>query len=123
MGRREKSLGWHRSATERLQPAVPLRRALTTLSKRVRTGLRTLGEVFYGATGFEFEREAARVRGDLENLFIFMVMGDLIGVPILPPYYSLRLLPYLVEQVPVWRRRVLRERQPFESEEFDLHGV
>lgn len=52
-----------------------------------------------------------------------MVMGDLIGVPILPPYYSLRLVPYLAESVPAWKRRVLRERQPFESEEYDLHGV
>jgi hypothetical protein len=79
--------------------------------------------MLYGATGFEFEREAAHRRGDLENLLIFMVMGDLIGVPILPPYYSLRLVPYLAGSVPAWKRRVLRERQPFESEEYDLHGV
>ncbi len=84
---------------------------------------RTLLEVLYGATGYEFERQAAHKRGDLENLFMFMVMGDLLGVPILPPYYALRLVPYLAEAVPGWRRRVLRERQPFESEDFDLHGV
>jgi hypothetical protein len=28
----------------------------------------------------------------MEHLFILITMGDLIGVPILPPYYSLRLL-------------------------------
>jgi hypothetical protein len=84
---------------------------------------RTLREVFYGATGYEFEREAARLRGDLENLFVFMLLGDTIGVPILPPYYSLRLLPYLLAVIPLWKRRVLRERHPLEHEEFDLHGV
>jgi hypothetical protein len=73
--------------------------------------------------GYEFEREAAHIRADLENLFIFMLVGDLLGVPILPPYYNLRLLPFLVDTIPYWRRRVLRERHPFESEEFDLHGV
>jgi hypothetical protein len=85
--------------------------------------LRTLREVFYGFTGFEFERQAARARADLENLFTFMIMGELVGVPVLPPYYAVRLVPYLVNTVPAWRRRVLRERQPFEHEEFDLHGV
>jgi hypothetical protein len=83
----------------------------------------TLREVFYGATGFEFERQAARLRGDLENLFVFMVLGETIGVPVLPPYYALRLVPYLVDVLPMWQRRVLRERHPLDSEEFDLHGV
>ena len=83
----------------------------------------TLREVFYGATGYEFERQAARLRGDLENLFLFMIVGETIGVPILPPYYALRLVPYVVEVLPWWKRRVLRERHPLDSEEFDLHGV
>lgn len=84
---------------------------------------RFLGDFIYGLSGYEFEREARRLRGDLENLFMFMVMGDLLGVPVLPPYYSLRLVPYLTASVPAWKRRVLRERQPLESEEYDLHGI
>ena len=83
----------------------------------------TLRQVFYGATGYEFERQAARIRGDLENLFLFMIVAETIGVPILPPYYALRLVPYVLEVLPMWQRRVLRERHPLESEEFDLHGV
>jgi hypothetical protein len=83
----------------------------------------TLRLVFYGATGYEFERQAARLRGDLENLFLFMIIGETIGVPILPPYYALRLVPYVLEVMPLWQRRVLRERHPLENEEFDLHGV
>jgi hypothetical protein len=93
----------------------------------VRSRLAALGtalrEIFYGATGYEFEREAARLRGDLENLFLFMIIGETIGVPILPPYYALRLVPYVVNVMPLWKRRVLRERHPLDSEEFDLHGV
>jgi hypothetical protein len=90
---------------------------------RFRRWWRALSEMLYGATGFEFEQHAARARADLENLFTFMVMGDLIGVPVLPPYYALRLVPYLVNDVPTWRRRVLRERHPLESDAYDLHGV
>jgi len=52
-----------------------------------------------------------------------MIVGETIGVPILPPYYALRLVPYLLEVLPMWQRRVLRERHPLENEEFDLHGV
>ena len=37
--------------------------------------------------------------------------------------YALRLVPYVLEVLPMWQRRVLRERHPLESEEFDLHGV
>jgi hypothetical protein len=78
--------------------------------------------MLYGATGYEFEREAARIRANLENLFIFMAMGDTLGVPILPPYYTLRLLPFLMPDARAWKRRVLRERHPLDSEDFDLHG-
>jgi hypothetical protein len=85
--------------------------------------VQALRDVAYGATGYEFERQAARLRGDLENLFLFMIVGDTIGVPILPPYFSLRLLPYVAPQINMWKRRVLRERHPLEHEEFDLHGV
>ena len=96
---------------------------LRLVFERVGAFARVLREVFYGATGYEFERQAARLRGDLENLFLFMIVGDSIGVPILPPYYALRLVPYVVEVLPWWKRRVLRERHPLDSEEFDLHGV
>jgi hypothetical protein len=94
-----------------------------TLWSKMRAFARLIGEIFYGATGYEFERQAARLRGDLENLFLFMIVGETIGVPILPPYYALRLVPYVVDVLPHWKRRVLRERHPLDSEEFDLHGV
>ena len=95
----------------------------TTVTSRLAGVARALREVFYGATGYEFERQAARLRADLENLFLFMIVGETIGVPVLPPYYALRLVPYVIEVLPYWQRRVLRERHPFESEDFDLHGV
>jgi len=101
----------------------PLQRALAWARRRARAAAAALREILYGATGYEFERQAAHVRADLENLFIFMILGELLGVPVLPPYYALRLVPYLVNVVPLWKRRVLRERHPFESEEFDLHGI
>jgi len=74
----------------------------------------------YGAGAHEIVLYAVRLRSDMENLFILVTLGDLIGVPILPPYYSLRLLPYIVPQVSTLKRRVLRERDILEADGLDL---
>ncbi len=71
---------------------------------------RTLTEILYGMAVHDQVRTLARQRGSLEHLFVLISFGDLLGVPILPPYYSLRLLPFVVPLVNNWRRRMLRER-------------
>jgi hypothetical protein len=85
--------------------------------------LRTVREFLYGMIGYEFERQALEMRGELESAFLLITMGDMLGVPILPPLYSLRLLPYVVPQIATWKRRVMRERDLSDKEEFHLHGV
>ncbi|MBI5876567.1 MAG: hypothetical protein HZB53_02870 [Chloroflexi bacterium] len=72
--------------------------------------LQSLREVMYGMASHDMSRAALRTRASMEHLFILITMGDLIGVPILPPYYSLRLLPYVVPQIATWKRRMLREK-------------
>lgn len=67
-------------------------------------------EVLYGMAQHDMSRYALRTRASMEHLFILITMGDMIGVPILPPYYSLRLLPYVVPQIATWKRRLLREK-------------
>ena len=67
-------------------------------------------EVTYGMATHDMTRHALRSRASMEHLFILTTMGDLVGVPILPPYYSLRLLPYVVPELEGWKRRLLRER-------------
>ncbi len=70
----------------------------------------TAKEVMYGMAAHDMSRYAIRTRASMEHLFILITMGDLLGVPILPPYYSLRLMPYVVPQISTWKRRMLRER-------------
>lgn len=76
--------------------------------------LRRLGkaarEFLYGMTTYEMVLYARGVRGRLEALFFLMTMGDFLGLPVLPPYYSLRLLPYIIPRMDAWKRLVLRER-------------
>ena len=71
---------------------------------------KSLGQVFYGMAFHDMARSALRTRGSMEHLFILISFGDLLGVPILPPYYSLRLLPFIVPEINNWKRRMLRER-------------
>jgi len=67
-------------------------------------------DIVYGMSSHEMTRHAVRTRASMEHLFILITMGDLLGIPILPPYYSLRLLPYVTPQITSWKRRMLRER-------------
>ena len=69
-----------------------------------------LRQFLYGMTGHEFARHAMATRASLETLFMVTTLGDMIGLPVMPPYYSLRLLPYAVPQIATWKRRMLRER-------------
>ena len=91
-----------------------------SLREELRRLATSLTSVLYGMTAYEFERYARGERARLEDLFVLITLGDLIGVPILPPYYSLRLLPYAVPGLEAWKRRLLRERHALEHEEYDL---
>ena len=74
-------------------------------------------------TGYEFARHAIETRAALENLFMVVVVGDMIGLPVIPPYYSLRLLPFVTPEILAWKRRVLRERDFTDLHDHHLHGI
>jgi len=71
---------------------------------------RALLDMLYGATVYEMVRDLHKERSHLEHMFILIVFGDMLGVPILPPYYTLRLLPYVVPSIAGWRHSMSRER-------------
>jgi hypothetical protein len=77
---------------------------------RAGDALRTIAEIFYGMTVYEMVRGLYKERAQLEHLFVLVVFGDFLGIPILPPYYTLRLLPYVLPSLKGWRTSILRER-------------
>jgi len=87
--------------------------------QRLRTAF---AEFVYGASTYDMVTYAVRLRGTLEDIFLLIVFGDLIGLPVMPPYYALRLLPYVLPQVETWKRRVLRERDLAETDGLELIG-
>ncbi len=74
-------------------------------------------------TGYEIAQHALEIRGSMETLFMLGVFGEMLGVPVLPPYYGLRLLPYVVPQLETWKRRCVREREIGSDHEHHLHGM
>ena len=72
---------------------------------------------------YEHTQEALEMRSAMDRLFMLVTFGDMIGVPIMPPYYGLRLLPYVARYLPMWKRSILRERQFGDDHEHHLHGI
>lgn len=103
---------------------VPVRPLSPERSEKHGTGfLMAVREFLFGMTGYEFTRHAMEMRASLETLFMVITVGDIIGLPVIPPYYALRLLPHVTPQLATWRRRVLREREMTDDHEYDLHGI
>jgi hypothetical protein len=96
----------------------------TSSGPPARAGWRqTLREFLYGMLGYELSHHALEMRASVESLFMLATFGDMLGVPVLPPYYSLRLLPFVVPQIATWKRRVLREREFTDEHDYHLHGL
>jgi hypothetical protein len=82
-----------------------------------------LKDFIYGMTGHEFTRHALLTRRELEAIFIVITLGDWVGLPVMPPIYSLRLLPYVAPEIEKWKRQMARRKEFWEREELDLNGV
>ena len=80
-------------------------------------------EFLYGMLGMEIAHHAMEMRASLESIFMLGTVGDMLGVPVLPPYYSLRLLPYIVPHISTWKRRVLREKEFSDEHDYHLDGI
>jgi len=92
-------------------PPSRVRRALHAYRK-------TLNEVFYGMTGYELE--SRKEKGRMNDLLMLIVFGDFAGLPVFPPYYSMRLLPYIIPSYKMWRRNLMRGKDITETLSGDL---
>ena len=120
--RQTKYTGWETAALNRLlekhmvhaTPRARDRGMRTPTREHIRDSVRHIlhvaGEILYGMTTFDWARDLRRERGEVERLFVLITFGDIVGLPILPPYYTMRLLPYIVPTVNRWKRSLLRER-------------
>lgn len=83
---------------------------LSLISAKLKSSSKVAREIMYGLMLHEMDMDLKKEKGHLDNLFMLVVFGDLVGLPLLPPYYSMRLLPHIVPSVETWKRRLLREK-------------
>ena len=95
---------------EKVKSVLKTNSLLTRSGQFLKNVLRAIGDMIYGATIYEMVRDLHKERSHLEHMFILIVFGDILGIPVLPPYYTLRLLPYVVPNMAGWKRSMLRER-------------
>jgi hypothetical protein len=87
-----------------------IKKLSSSLGAKPKGSPKVVREIIYGLTLHEMDLEIKKGKGDLGNPFMLVIFGDLIGLPLLPPYYSLRLLPPILPSLEKWKRRVLREK-------------
>jgi hypothetical protein len=97
-----------------------MREKIASFAARLQGLLRILKEILYGMTVHEMDLELKKERGNLDHLFMMVVFGDLVGLPLLPPYYSMRLLPYIIPSIETWKRSLLREKDLTDFASMDI---
>ena len=72
--------------------------------------IKNLRDFFFGATAFEIQQTVRQEKLARRDLILLFSFGDLLGVPVFPPYYSLRLLPYFYPALDSWKKGMLKEK-------------
>jgi len=97
-----------------------VKKIFLSLAAKLKGSPKVVGEIMYGLLLHEPVLVMRKERGHLDNLFTLVIFGDMIGLPLLPPYYSLRLLPHIIPSLNTWKRRVLREKDVTDFVSHDL---
>jgi hypothetical protein len=72
---------------------------------------------FKGATdmkGRAYEMMQAEAKSEMDN-FILICYSDLLGIPLPINYYTLELLPYLVDELSDWDKRMNKRKSVWEE--------
>ena len=83
----------------------------------LKTVINNLGQFFKGATDFKgraYEMMQAEAKSEMDN-FILICYSDLLGIPLPINYYTLELLPYLVDDITDWDFRMSGRKSVWEE--------
>ncbi len=97
-----------------------IKKLFSYLAVKLKGSPKVVREILYGLLFHETVLVLKKERGHLDNLFMLVIFGDMIGLPLLPPYYSLRLFPHIIPFLEKWKRRVLREKDVTDFVSHDL---
>lgn len=76
--------------------------------------LRKIGQTIidfcYHSSAYGMTRELTRQRAELDTILMLLVLGDSVGVPLFPSYYSHQLWPYMLPRISSWKRSLIRPK-------------
>jgi hypothetical protein len=70
---------------------------------------RALKEFLFGMFMYELYQETLHLKAKYRDVFLTLLLGEFLGLPFMGNYYTLRLVPYVVEDIMNVKRRLLRE--------------
>jgi hypothetical protein len=97
-----------------------IKKIFSFLAAELKGSPKVVREIMYGLLLYEPVLVMRKERGHMDNLFMLVIFGDMIGLPLLPPFYSLRLLPHIIPSIKTWKRRILREKDVTDFVAHDL---
>lgn len=80
--------------------------------RRLSRAVKRAAEIYEGIAVAPYRAEIARRYGRQRDAFMLATFSDALGVPNPAEFYSLELLPYLMEDFHEWHRRVGLEEAP-----------
>ncbi|MEW5956691.1 MAG: hypothetical protein AB1801_03130 [Chloroflexota bacterium] len=72
---------------------------------------RAIIDFCYYSSAYGITRELMQQRAELDTILMLLILGDDLGVPVFPSYYSHRLWPYLLPRMAWWKRTLLRPKR------------
>ena len=71
---------------------------------------RAAKDFFFGAIAFELQQTARQEKLARRDMILLLSFGDLLGIPVFPPFYHLRLLPYFYPALKSWKKRMVKKK-------------
>ena len=72
--------------------------------------LQVIKDFIYGFLLHGMASEVYERKIDLEDVCTLLFLGEIIGVPVFPGFYSLRLVPYYIPRFVRWKRKTLKPK-------------
>ena len=83
---------------------------LAMLRSKLDSIKKVIKEFLFGMAVCEHAMVPLKEKAALEHLMFLALFGDLLGVPVLRPYYALGLLPHVCTRFETWKRSILKPR-------------
>ncbi len=82
------------------------------LPKKLKQAVR---DFLFGAFYFDLYKDTLKLARNYNDFVYLIIFGEILGIPLMSTYYTLRLIPYIYGDLITWKARQLRERDLTES--------